>query len=140
MLQLRVHRFSVPLIRAYHDSIPIQITRSSTLYPLLTSSPRIVETTSLQATISISGPAHILASIKRDAGYTIYRAHIDMLMIWMYGHHMKGSEVYSAMVEFYDLYGITEDDMPFATAYKIWQRWFLKKKSKNSLTFSGDSV
>lgn len=136
VIQIRVHTFSVPLIRAYHSDSVIQIKKSSSLYPLLLSAPRILNNTSLNAHIIITGPRALLKNIHPESGHTLYRTHTDMLMQWMYAHLVKGLAPYSAMVEFYSIYNITEDDLPFDTAYKIWQRWLHKKKSKTKLTFS----
>lgn len=140
VIQIRVHTFSVPLIRAFHSESVIQLKKSSSLYPLLLSAPRILNNTSLRAHINITGPRALLRSIHPESGHTLYRTHTDMLMQWMYAHHIKGQAPYSAMVEFYSIYNITEDDLPFDTAYKIWQRWIQKKKSNTHLFFSPESV
>lgn len=136
MIQLRVHQFSVPLLRAYHGGDVVRIKRFSSLYQALTLTPRIVNNTLLEAHIHIAGTTELLNKIQPEAGHTLYRMHTDMMLQWMYAHMLKGQEPYSAMVEFYTLFGITEDDMPHDTAYKAWQRWILKKNENKSLYLS----
>lgn len=140
MIEIRVHRFSVPLIRAYHSGTAVRVSRSSIIYHLLITTPSLVANASLDARIHLTGPSDLLSAVHADAGHTLYRAHLEQLMIWMHGHSLKGANAYTAMVDFYELYGITEDDMPYATAYKSWQRWILKKNAKKPLSFSPTNV
>lgn len=64
----------------------------------------------------------------KAAGYHIYKFHLNMMLHFMLGQVMGGLPAYPAMLQWYDMYGIDDNDMSFDAAYKRWQRWSETKK------------
>lgn len=58
-----------------------------------------------------------------SAGYHIYRYHIDTMIQFMFARVSAQLHAWPAMMEWYAIYGIDDDDLAYDTAYKKWQRW-----------------
>lgn len=79
----------------------------------------------------------ISASInKRDVdmismvGYHIHKYHVQKMYDFVYARYLLDVQVAHSIRLFNDIYGITEDDMPYETQYRNWSRWL--KYFKNS--------
>lgn len=70
-----------------------------------------------------------------SAGYHVYKYHMDLMLRFMFGQVASGTPAYSAMLNWYDIYGLDDNDLTYDASYKRWQRWisdfeFIKKTGK----------
>lgn len=72
-----------------------------------------------------------------QAGINIHRHHIVQMLIWAESQAMAGGVAMTALMQWYQIYDISDDDLNFETALRKWQRWHSQRKLQ---LFSGNYV
>jgi len=65
-----------------------------------------------------------------QAGINIHKHHIMQMLIWAESQAMAGGVAMTALMQWYQIYDITDDDLNFETALRKWQRWHTERKSQ----------
>lgn len=134
-IQLTVHTLTRKTLCHEFGTDTLHIDSGSSLLPLLTSKPQRRDN-DLNDTITITYPAHAVFVINPEAGHTLYRAHMQMLFMWIRFHVTLGVPAYTAMTMYYKVIGLEDDELPYDRVYKMWQRGVSDKKPPQPVTFS----
>ncbi|MBK8884541.1 MAG: hypothetical protein IPN67_19945 [Bacteroidales bacterium] len=72
-----------------------------------------------------------------QAGINIHKHHIMQMLIWAESQALAGGVAMTALMQWYQIYDISDDDLNFETALRKWQRWHSQRKTQ---LFSGNCV
>jgi hypothetical protein len=141
-IELPVAPFSKKILLAEYGMEPLHLTKGDLLYQALRVEPERINAAlndtkhTLKTTISISVGNTLSSQLTHNElafsriGIHIYKIHLDRLYSSISTAQRMGMEVKRAITEFYDQYGIGDDDLGYDTAYRYWHREELKKKRK----------
>lgn len=129
---LPVHPLSRAIFRSeYGSTDPIRIRSNDILFSMLTHTQlrdrsslvrsQYLLTTHIAFEIDDALAAHI-ARRCHQVGRHLFRWHKDMICRYVDLCLRRGMTARGALVEFNELHGVTEDDFPLETAWKMWQR------------------
>lgn len=138
-MNLAIHRHSYRVLLKTYGPGPLVLSRLHPLLPSLTA-PVSRDNARLDQSIEIIGPDHILGQIQPDAGYTLHRFHFHRLMDWITHHVELGQMAWPAMMDYYRIHDMQDEDYDTATAYRMWHRSQRHKNLKNIAHFSPFTV
>lgn len=129
---LQVHKLTRLTIIADFGSDHIRVDASSPLVPWLVIKPH-TRKAQLTEYITLSGPPDLLSTIREDAGFNLYRAHMYQLVQWIDRHVVLEEQAWTWMMHYYRAIGLDIDDLAPETTYKQYQRHTVRKNSKKYL-------
>lgn len=90
-------------------------------------------TRKLQVDVNKTLHRHLVKDLNNvSVGKHLHRFHKMQMINFIEAGKFYSDNAYNAMRVFLDLHGVTEDDLPMGTAYKVWQRYQedLQKKQR----------
>jgi hypothetical protein len=150
-IELPVAPFSRRILMAEYGTEPLSLTKGDLLYQALRVEPRRIKSALNDLKNTLHSSIHVLLGneISRQLvcnelafskiGIHIYKIHLLQLFTHVNALARGGVEVKRAIIDFYDKYGITDDDLGLDTAYRYYHREELKKKRKKLTKSSGNT-
>ncbi len=147
ILSLPVHPLSKRILEAeYGPDLPLRIRANDILFSMLTHTQlrdrsSLVRTADLlTAETQFELDDALARHIERrcyQAGRHLFRWHKDLICRYVDTCLRRGMTARGALVEFYDLHQVTEDDFSLESAWKMWQRHNRESNRKNPVFSTG---